>query len=334
MKSTIKNYLLGRSSAEEQRELLNWLRKKENQTEFHAVKNEWKNEIIKDDVPREFRGNWENLQNNLFGQIQLENAKAQRTLKIFRYAAILILLISVPSLLYFFSKPIPSTPLAYTTVAADYGQISKVVLADSTVIWVNSGSSITYNNQFAASNRDIKLTGEAFFRVSKNKDLPLIVSSHDLKVKVLGTEFCVSAYPEEKNIQVILEKGKVELTSLSHSNFKQEMKPGEMATFNKEKKELVIACVNTDLYTSWKEGLINIYNLPLSELVIKLEKRYNQKFLVDEEIKKLPYTFTIKNENLNYILSLMEKITPLDAVQNGNVIELKYNQKKKQNKTN
>jgi ferric-dicitrate binding protein FerR (iron transport regulator) len=106
------------------------------------------------------------------------------------------------------------------------------------------------------------------------------------------------------------------------------MRPGEMASFSKVKKELAIATVNTNLYTSWKDGLINIYNLPLSELVIKLEKRYNQKFEVDEAIKSMPYTFTIKNEDLSSVLSLMEKITPVVAIQDKNVIKLKHNKTK------
>lgn len=251
--------------------------------------------------------------------------QVKRTLKIFRYAAIFVLLISVPSILFMMQSKSPVQQLIYTTVAADFGQISKVVLPDSTVIWINSGSTIKYNNQFSASNRDIELIGEAFFKVHKNKYLPLVVASEDLRVKVLGTEFSVAAYPEEKNIQVVLEKGKVELSSTTQSNLNLEMKPGELANFNKAKKEMVLSTVNTGLFTSWKDGLINVYNLPLSEVVLKLEKRYNQKFLVDKAIQSLHYTFTIKNENLNSILSLMEKITPVEVIQHENVIELRHN---------
>lgn len=329
MKSTIKKYLSGKSSANEQKEILNWIRKDHHIVDFQSTKNEWKGEILNQEIPVEFQSDWQNIQNNMFGQMQSEMFRTQRTLKFFRYAAIFIILISVPTLIYFFSQPkLPEQQLVYTTVAADFGQISKVVLPDSTVIWVNSGSIIKYNNQFSETNRDIQLTGEAYFKVAKNKKLPLIVSSENLRVKVIGTELSVSAYPEEGNVQVVLEKGKVELTSAVNSNFRQEMKPGELASFNKEKKELILSNVNTGLYTSWKDGLINIYNLPLSELVIKLEKRYNQKFVVDDAIKNLPYTFTIKNENLSNILSLMEKITPVYAIQRGNVIELKHNKTK------
>lgn len=310
--------------------MLDWIREDNHLAEFQDSKKEWKNKITNEAIPSDYQGSWNNIQSILFGRMQSDLKRTQRTLNFFKYAAILVLLISVPSLFYFFTQSkTPEQQLVYTTVAADFGQISKVVLPDSTVIWINSGSTIRYNNQFSATNRDIDLVGEAFFKVRKNTELPMIVSNTDLKVKVLGTEFSVMAYPEENFIQIVLDKGKVELTSTAHSKFRQEMKPGEMANFNKEKKELTISNVNTVLYTSWKDGLINIYNLPLSELVIKLEKRYNQKFVVDDEIKNLPFTFTIKNENLNNILSLMEKITPVDVIQRGNVIELKYNKTKK-----
>jgi transmembrane sensor len=328
MKSIITKYLRGKSSTDEQNELLRWIRKDEHLSEFQQMKEEWKAEVVKEAVPSEFIGDWRTIQNRMMEQLQKDVQRKQHTLSFFRYAAIFVVLIAVPALVYILSSNRQNNQLVYTTVAADYGQISKVVLPDSTVIWVNSGSTIKYNNQFSASNRDIELIGEAFFKVHKNKDLPLVVANEDLRVKVLGTEFSVMAYPEEKSIQVVLEKGKVELSSTSISSLKQEMKPNELASYNKENKKLAIEEVNTDLYTSWKDGIINIYDLPLSELVIKLEKRFNQKFAVDEEIKNIPYTFTIKNDDLNSILSLMEKITPVDVVQQGNMIELRYKKTK------
>jgi len=328
MKSKIKKYLSGESSSSEQKELLEWLRKESHLSDFQSVKEEWKDEIIKNGQATEYQQNWTNIQNSIQEKIQVQLFQAKRALRIFQYAAIFVLLILVPAITYMTQFKSPDKNLVYTTVSADLGQISKVVLPDSTTIWINSGSTIKYNNQFSASNRDIRLTGEAYFKVSRNENLPLIVSTGDLRVKVLGTEFSVMAYPEEKEIQVVLEKGKVELTSSSQSELFQEMNPGQMASFSKEKKEVTLSSVNTELFTSWKDGLINIYNLPLSELALRLEKRYNQKFVVDDEIKNLPYTFTIKNEDLSSILSLMEKITPVDVVQHENVIELKYNQKK------
>lgn len=328
MKSKITKYLKGKSSAEEQTELLNWVRKDGHLHEFQQIKEEWKAEVVKEAVPSEYAGNWQSIQNHMIDQLQKDIQRKHRTLNFFRYAAIFIVAIGLPALFYISTQNKNQAPLTYTTVSADYGQISKVLLPDSSVVWVNSGSTIKYNNHFSASNRDIELVGEAFFKVKHNADLPLVVSSSGLQVKVLGTEFSVSDYPEETNIQVVLEKGKVELSSAADVTFKKEMKPGELASFDKTMKKLSVGNVNTNLYTSWKDGMINIYNLPLSELVIKLEKRYNQKFEVDDAIKSMPYTFTIKNEDLSSVLRLMEKITPVIAIQDKNVIKLKHNKTK------
>lgn len=328
MKSKITKYLKGKSSAEEQTELLNWVREDGHLHEFQQIKEEWKAEVVQEAVPSEYAANWQSIQNCMMDQLQKDIQRKQRTLNFFRYAAIFIVAIGLPALFYISTQNKNQAPLTYTTVSADYGQISKVLLPDSSVVWVNSGSTIKYNNHFSASNRDIELVGEAFFKVKHNADLPLVVSSSGLRVKVLGTEFSVSDYPEESNIQVVLEKGKVELTSAADNRFRQEMKPGELASFDKTMKKLSVGNVNTNLYTSWKDGMINIYNLPLSELVIKLEKRYNQKFEVDDAIKNMPYTFTIKNEDLSSVLRLMEKITPVIAIQDKNVIKLKHNKTK------
>lgn len=329
MKFLIKKYLSGLSSEEEQKTLLDWMRQKEHLTEFVTVKEEWKKEVVQESIPMPYEQSWNNIQGAMLGHVQSNLQRTQRTLYFFRIAATLFVLLLIPSLLFFFTQTKEDIPLAYTSVSADNGQISKVLLPDSSVIWINSGSTIKYNNRFSTSNRDIELVGEAFFKVHKNKQLPLIVNSQNLNVEVLGTEFSVISYPEEALIQVVLEEGKVELSSDLNKSFSQEMKPGEMAIFDKKKNTLSLMTVNTELYTSWKDGTINVYNLPLSELVIKLERRFNQKFLVDEAIKDMPYTFTIKNEDLHSVLHVMERITPIDAIQKGNVIELKYNKSKK-----
>lgn len=321
MKYIIKKYLSGKSSVNEQKDLLQWIKEDHNIDNFQNIKRKWKEEILNDDIPDEFLPNWQNIQNRLFEQMQKKMNRTQRNLKFMSYAAIFIIFILIPSLFLF--HPNLSENKNYTTVSADYGQISKVVLPDSSIIWINSGSTIRYNNQYPKTNRNIELTGEAFFKVHKNKAMPFIVNSSKLRIKVLGTEFCVSAYPKDPSIRVILEKGSVKLTSLATSHFSQKIKPGEMANFDKEKNHFAISEVNTKLFTSWKDGIIHFYNLPLCKVILKLEKRYNQHFIIDESIKNIPYTFTIKDEKLNDILDIIEKITPIMVIQKGNIIELK-----------
>lgn len=323
MKSIIRKYLKGESTTSEQFQLLEWIRKDGHSNEFQQIKEDWKTETSGESVPPKHAIDWQKVQHQMMESLQEEIQRKQRTLSIFRYAAVFMVLVAIPAFLYVINSGKKNHTLFTTAVAADFGQISKVLLPDSTIVWVNSGSVIRYNSQFSATNRNIELVGEAFFKVHENKKLPLVVSHGDLQVKVLGTEFLVSAYPEEANIQVVLEKGKVELNSVSNQDFKQEMVPGEMVSYNKSTKLTDVDNVNTNLYTSWKDGIINIYNLPLSELVVRLEKRYNQKFKVEDAIKNMPFTFTIKNEDLSNILGLIEKITPIQAIQHENYIELR-----------
>jgi ferric-dicitrate binding protein FerR (iron transport regulator) len=86
--------------------------------------------------------------------------------------------------------------------------------------------------------------------------------------------------------------------------------------------------VNTARYTSWKEGIINIYDLSMEDLVKRLEKRYNQPFELTPEVKELRYTFTIENEPLEDVLKLMERITPVKVKQTDETIKIEIDRKK------
>jgi transmembrane sensor len=329
MEPIIKKYLDGKSNPDEQKKLLSWLREKNSQIEFNRDKENWQQNTLKNEMPEISQKSWDHVQSGLFEKAILELQLTKRYVKILKYAAMFVLLISLSGLGFFYLTAKNRYPaLVYSTVVAEPGQISKIVLADQTEIWVNSGSSLRYNNQFGSTNREIELVGEAYFNVTKNPDLPLIVSGSPVQVKVLGTKFNITAYPDDKTFSVILEEGKVELNSPSFKNPKLSLKPGEMAVFDKKNRSLGIQNVNTERYTSWKDGMINIYNMPLEDVLLRLSKRYNQKFETDEKLRQLHYTFTIKNEPLSEILKMMETITPIRAEQKNEIIKLKYHPEK------
>jgi ferric-dicitrate binding protein FerR (iron transport regulator) len=171
-------------------------------------------------------------------------------------------------------------------------------------VWLNSGTKITYNTGFAKDNREINLTGQAFFQVTKNKKLPLKVFCNNLEVKVLGTRFDVSAYAEDHNISVVLESGKVELLNTKIKSFHYELTPGEMALYNQVSKQLTTYKVSTNEFTSWKEGILIFRDDPMSEVITKLKRKYD----IDIEVKqpdvyKSVFTATIKNETLEEIFN-------------------------------
>jgi ferric-dicitrate binding protein FerR (iron transport regulator) len=194
-----------------------------------------------------------------------------------------------------------------TTVIGEKDQISKILLPDSSVVWVNSRSKIVYNNKFGLDNRDIKLEGQAYFQAAKNKSLPLVVKANGLEVRVLGTKFDVSAYPEDKNVKIVLESGKVELEQLNGNAEHCELAPGEMATCNVASNKITINKVETRLYTAWKDGLMIFRDDPMAVVISQLERRFNIDVVVkDREIYKSVFTATINNEPLDKILKAME----------------------------
>lgn len=324
MKEIIEKYLSGKTDAQEYRQLLNWIRQNGHLRDFQKFKKDWESDGLMKEFPAGSKEKWNLLQGQLLRTTYIQLQKSKRNLRIFRYAAIFIAFVLMTAVGIKWIDRDSAEDVYYNIVKADAGQIANVILPDHTQVWLNSGSSIRYDNEFASTNREIELVGEAYFQVSKNPQLPLIVTGSPVQVKVLGTKFNISAYPDDKLFNVVLEEGKVELISDVYKNFRKELIPGELAAFNKGSKEMAVKKVNVELHTAWKDGIINIYNLPLDEVVVKLAKRYNQKFEVDEEVKQIRYTYTIKNESLSDVLRLMETITPVVAVQKGEIISLKY----------
>jgi len=331
MQTIANKYFEGHATDVELKKLLEWLKKRENRDVFNKYRFDWEKGLESDWFPCGGEESWNRLQAQLW---EKSFGKWQNTIKMyhfFRYVAIFLFVLAMGSLVLYFSDRPAKIPDTYTKVIAENGQISKVSLPDGSFVWLNSGSEISYNNLFSSENRKVSLTGEAYFDVAANENIPLVVDCEELQVKVFGTTFNVNAYNWEEDIEVVLEKGKVELVNPVVNSTIYKIKPGERVRFDKEDKKLAVADVNTYRYTSWKNGIINFYDLSIEEVVRRLETRYNQKFELERGVKYLRYTFTIKNEPLHEILRLMERITPVDAEQKDNVIVIRIDKDKMKN---
>lgn len=328
MQRIIIKYLEGRASEYEQAKLLNWMRKKENRKVFKNCQSEWVQDMPHEYFPSDGEESWHKLNSVLVHKNYDSWQKSIKMEWFSRIAAIFFFVISIGSLVWYYthqSRPIPET---FTTVIAENGQISKVHLPDGSYVWLNSGSTISYDNFFSTKNRDLVLTGEAYFNVSKNEILPFVVDCNGLKVRALGTRFNVNAYDVGKLVQIVLEDGAVELINAQTQIPFYCMEPGDRVEINLETSLYTAGIVNTLRYTSWKDGIINIYDLSIDEVVKQLEKRYNQQFKLTSEVKDLRYTFTIENETLEDILRLMKRITPIKIDQNEGVITIDLDAKK------
>jgi ferric-dicitrate binding protein FerR (iron transport regulator) len=202
--------------------------------------------------------------------------------------------------------------IKYTSVVAGRGQISKVILPDSSVVWLNSGTTLTYDNGYSYKNRDLNLSGQAFLEVKKNKKLPLSVASGDLRIKVLGTRFDVCAYPDENSIRVFLESGKVELLNAADHSFNYKLSPGEVAKYNTQSGKIKIKEAAKGDYFTWKDGTLKFVDVPMDEVIKQLERKFDVEVTVKSpNVYKTVFNANFTTESLKEILDYIQFSCPI-----------------------
>jgi len=168
-------------------------------------------------------------------------------------------------------------PNVMNQLVIPYGNQSKLILSDNTVVWLNAGSRLVYPTFFNGKTREVLLFGEAFFEVSKNAEKPFIVKTSDIEIKVLGTQFNVSAYAEDKVIQTVLKEGSVAIRQNNATFFDSEilLKPNQMASFSKSSNETKLYDVDASYYTLWTKGLLSFDDVDFNRILKKVERFYN-----------------------------------------------------------
>lgn len=168
-------------------------------------------------------------------------------------------------------------PNVMNQLVIPYGNQSRVVLSDNTVVWLNAGSRLVYPTLFKGKTREVLLFGEAFFEVSKNPERPFIVKTSDLQIKVLGTQFNVSAYAEDQVIQTVLKEGRVAIRRNNAAFYESELvlKPNQMASFTKGASDTKIYNVDVNYYTLWTKGLLSFNEADFNRVLKKVERFYN-----------------------------------------------------------
>ncbi|MDX9882231.1 MAG: FecR domain-containing protein [Prolixibacteraceae bacterium] len=253
----------------------------------------------------------ENAYLKIQDKISGKKRKLNSTLKlVFKYAAIIVFLISLTTIYYTNKQQIshtaPQKKLSYTSFITENGQRSRVVLPDSSIVWLNSGTTLSYPSDFS-EHRKVSLNGQAFFQVYHNEDSPFLVQANGLIVKVLGTKFDVDAYPENGEIAVVLESGKVELAHNNFESFNYTMQPGEQATYNITDNALTLNYVDAAIYSSWKDGKLIFRNESMKNVVEKLRRWYNINIEVtDAEVYNSIFSGTIQNESYEEIFRYIE----------------------------
>ena len=189
------------------------------------------------------------------------------------------------------------------------GQIAEVNLPDGSHVWLNSESRLSFTDNFLDKTRSVALKGEALFKVRKGEK-PFIVSTKFGEVKVKGTTFNVCAF-ENSIFKTTLVEGSV---TYKNTELKKEvtLSPGQQIVLN-EKEGIQVQEVKTDLYTSWKNGLIIFEKEPLSDVMRKLERHFAIRIeLEDNPLRDMRFTGKIENESLAEVMEYINKTKPID----------------------
>lgn len=206
--------------------------------------------------------------------------------------------------------------IAYNKITIPRGRQFRLVLSDGTKVWLNSASSLKYPTAFTGKRRNVEISGEAYFEVAKNANMPFNVKiNNQTTIEVLGTAFNVSAYEDEETIYTTLLEGKVRLLqhNLIKGNGKREavLAPGEQAQvpYVETKKEgIKVIRTDTEQVMAWKNGLFNFNEKKLNEVMNQLSRWYDIDVIYEAETPNIEFWGEMSRSlNLSQVLHLLKK---------------------------
>jgi ferric-dicitrate binding protein FerR (iron transport regulator) len=251
--------------------------------------------------------------------------KQQRYTRWLKIAASFLLVLSfVYAYRYWPSEPAPR--VAFRTVENFKGQRTRVKLPDSSVVYLNSSSKITYPEVFLDSIRAVALTGEAFFEVTHNPAKPFVVQTNRIRTVVLGTSFNVRAFDTDSAISVSLVSGKVRVVGKQAAGTSREsvLLPGERLVYHEtdssyEKDHFKVLDV-----TGWKDGVLVFDNTDFNGFVQKMEQWYGIDIIVSgQPSSKWKVNGHFDNESLTEVLVGIQFIYDIHYRIDGNRVILK-----------
>ncbi len=196
-------------------------------------------------------------------------------------------------------------------MSTTYGSRSNIVLPDGSHVNLNAGSSIEYRYNKLMKTRDVDFSGEGFFEVAKSKK-PFIIHTPDgLNVKVLGTKFNLSSYPEDQQTQTSLVEGSVELSKSGVE--KLILSPGQIASFDKNSNVLKYNEGEVNQNLGWMQNKLYMENMSLHEVCLRLERWYDVKIVLNDKIigEKIHYTGVLREQTVLDVLNALCQLSSI-----------------------
>lgn len=233
------------------------------------------------------------------------------TLKSKFYLAISASVIFILSAMLLFQKQlINEVEINLITVSTPLGAKSSLSLPDGSKVVLNANSSLTYPALFTEDNKKLELNGEAFFDVVPQIGKPIVVTTGKLDTQIIGTKFNLRAYPEDEDITLTLQEGKVigTIRNLSNSLEQIELLPNEQLSVSRSNNEFIRKRVEAKEYSLWRNNIISFKYDNLESIAKTLEYRFNKTIIIDPSLENNTdrYVGTFEcNQNLDEILDIL-----------------------------
>lgn len=259
-------------------------------------------------LPYDEKSAYQRLEERLDKTIHVPHAgkEFQRWKFLFAAASLALLLVSS---LYLLELKQANLLVYYETIAVPNAK-TKLILSDSTTVWLNANASIRYPREFGEQVREVEVSGETFFDVQKEAERPFIVQLEGMRIQVLGTSFTIDTETDPDLIKISLLEGKIALFSNSNlsDTADQILYPGQQAIFNKLHNNLKVIDVETQKYTSWVTGVFVFNSNTLEEIADELQRAFHVKIHIENERmrNKTFYATFAEKETLDEILSVLQ----------------------------
>lgn len=194
-----------------------------------------------------------------------------------RYAAVAALLCLVSYFSYWQGEASVKEGFSDIVVEAPLGSRTKMSLPDGTLVWLNAGSRMAYSQGFGVENRKLELSGEGYFEVKRNEEVPFLVKTNSLQVTVLGTKFNFRDYPDDAEAIVSLSEGKVALNNLLRREKEAFLSTNERVVLDKQSGSMKVETATVSNALQWTNGYLFFDEELLPDVAKELERSYNVK---------------------------------------------------------
>lgn len=284
--------------------------------------------------------------------LKFQEIRSHRINSFLKYAAVFIFAVFFSGLAYYLIGKAANKTISHHEITVPSGSKIKIVLSDSSVVWLNSESKLTYPDHFSEKSREVLLEGEAFFDIAKSSHIPFYIRTNDINIKVLGTRLNVKAYPEEDIVETTLISGNILIEENIESELNKEkirLISQQKAIYIKESQRLMLAKKESSksqspevkdevnvltnncmqkyqdivIDTSWKDNKLIFRDEHFTTLVKRIERWYDVEIkIMDEEIYNYRFTGSLENETVEQALNAFKIASSLDYRINKNQVEV------------